>query len=255
MSDKPPSPADQKPASYGDDDMTRASGWDALLDDLFGLNVRALKTVAAALFSPARLFEAARDVDWLGRYTPSIRLVFTLIAAVVFLKFLWVNDTSGLFAYTQATMEAMGTEFPGRTPEEAARDYLAALLVTYPFSYFGVHAVFALMLNIWGKGTPLAVRIRLYFAGLLPVLLAGVLMTLVYAGLSAEALDQTMVIGFGLMLGLYFLTLYRGLGPVHRGAGRAGRSALGAVVMMGGDLVVSAVSSLWAVTLLFAGAS
>lgn len=253
MSDKPPSPADPKPASYGEDDMTRASGWDALLDDLFGLNVRALKTMAAALFSPARLFEAARDVDWRGRYTPSIRLVFTLIAAVVFLKFLWVNDTSGLFAYTQATMEAMGTEFPDRTYEEAARDYLAALLVTYPFTYFGVHAVFALMLNIWGKGTPLPVRIRLYFAGLLPVLLAGVVMTVVYGALSADALDQTMVIGFCLMLGLYILTLYRGLSPVHRGAGRAARSVLGAVVMLGADLVVSGVSSLLAVTLLFTG--
>lgn len=255
MSDILPSPTGKPRASYGDDDMTRASGWDALLDDLFGLNLRALRTVAAAVASPAKLFEAARHVDWLGRYTPSMRLAFTLIAAVVFLKFLWVNDASGLFAYTQRTMEGMGTQFPGLTHEEATRELLATLLVTYPFTYFGVHAVFALMLNIWGKGTPLPVRLRLYFAGLLPVLLAGVLLTVAFAWVSENAMDLTTVFGITMMFGLYILTLFRGLAPVHQGAGRIGRSVLGGVVMIGADLVVSLVSSLWATSLLFANLS
>lgn len=240
-----------KPASYGDDDMTRPSGWDALLDDLFGLNVRALRTIGVSVTAPARLFQAARDQDWLGRYTPSIRLVFTMIAAVVFLKFLWVNDTSGLFTYTQQQMETLGTEFPGRTYEEATRDYLAALLFTYPFTYFGAHAVFALMVNIWGKGTPLPVRIRLYFVTLLPVLLAGVLMTVAFAVIGGEMVSAISTISFLVMLGLYWLTLMRGLKPVHAGVtARIWRSGLGALMMAAADMTVAMVSAIWAVTML-----
>lgn len=251
MDHQPPSPA-AKPAGFGEDDMTRASGWDALLDDLFGLNVRALRTLAVSVIWPAKLFTAARDRDWLDRYTPSIRLVFTLIAAVVFLKFLWVNEASALFAYTQATIEAMDLEFPGRSAEDATREYLATLLVTYPFSYFGVHAVFALMLNIWGKGTPLPVRIRLYFVTLVPLLLLGVVSTVAYAWVDPAQMDLMASLGFALLFGLYVLTLMRGLSPVHQAGPRLGRSLLGGTLMTMADLLVSLVSSLWAVTWLYA---
>ncbi|MBY9067926.1 hypothetical protein K1X12_13530 [Hyphomonas sp. WL0036] len=249
--------ADAKTGSkgFGDDDMTQVSGWDALLDDLFGLNVRALRTVGMSVISPAKLFTAARDADWLGRYTPSIRLVFTMIAAVVFLKFLWVNDTSGLFAYTQRTMEAMGTEFPGMTYEEATRDYLAALLVTYPFTYFGCHAVFSLLLNIWGKGTPLPVRIRLYFATLLPVMLMGVMMTVAYSYVTADQMDMWTAVGLIVMLVIYITTVIRGLEPVYSLGQRIWRGLLAGIVIGIADLAVALVSSTWAVTVLNASAT
>jgi hypothetical protein len=55
---------------HADNDMSRASGRDALLDDLLALNVRALKSMRAIIVSPRAVFEAARDADWMGRYTP-----------------------------------------------------------------------------------------------------------------------------------------------------------------------------------------
>ena len=233
--------------------MTRASGWDALLDDLFGLNVRALATLWVSFTQPSKLFTAARDADWLGKYTPSIRLVFTLIAVVVFLKFIWTNDASGLFAYTRQTFETMDMALPGDDLDSVTREYLAMLLVTYPFTYFGVHALFALFLKIWGKGTPLPVRIRLYFVAVIPVLLVGVLTTALFGAMTVGQIELATGAGLVSMLLVYFIVLQSGLKPVYPKFGqRAWRSGLGGLLMLTADMGVSLVSSLWAITWLFA---
>lgn len=253
MDETPPSRTSTKPAAYGEDDMTRASGWDALLDDLFGLNVRALATVWVSFTQPSKLFTAARDQSWLDRYTPSIRLVFTLIAAMVFLKFLWTNEASALFAYSRQMFADMAMAFPGRDLDTATRDYLAMLLVTYPFTYFGIHAVFSVFLNIWGKGTPLPVRIRLYFVTLIPVLLVGVVSTLLYAMMTTEQMELSVLIAPLVLGGIYITVMMSGLKPVHPSTGsRLWRSGLGAGVMFAGDMAVSLISALWAVTWLYA---
>lgn len=249
-----PAAADRK-AGFGDDDMTRASGWDALLDDLFGLNVRALATLWVSFTQPSKLFTAARDPDWLDKYTPSIRLVFSLIAVIVFLKFIWTNDSSGLFAYTRQTFETMDVTIPGGDVNALTEEYLAILLVTYPFTYFGIHALFALFLKIWGKGTPLPVRIRLYFAAVIPVLLMGGVTTALFGAMTGTQIELATLVGLGAMLLIYFLVIMSGLKPVYPAAGqRAWRGALGTGVMFGADMAVSLVSSLWAMTWIFATA-
>lgn len=244
-----------KPAGYGDDDMTRPTGWDALLDDLFGLNVRALATLWVAFTQPSKLFTAARDPDWLNKYTPSIRLVFSLIAVVVFLKFIWMNDASGLFAFARQNFETIAMEFPGMSLDEATREYLAIQLVTYPFAYFGVHLLFALFLRIWGAGTPLPVRIRLYFVTVLPTMLMGVVSTVLFGIMTLEQLGVATTVGLAVMTGVYLLVLLSGLKPVHPAPGaRVWRSVVGASVLLMADLMVGLMASLWAVTWLMAGA-
>lgn len=255
MTDQP-SPPPARAADFGDDDMTRASGWDALLDDLFGLNVRALATIWVSFTQPSKLFTAARDADWLGKYTPSIRLVFSLIAVVVFLKFIWTNDASGLFAYSRQTFEALEVQLPGGDLNALTREYLNILLVTYPFTYFGVHAIFALFLRIWGAGTPLPVRIRLYFVAVIPVMLMGLATTTLYGMMTLAQIEWFTLIGLALMIAMYFLVILSGLKPVYPALKqRIGRSALGAGVMFCGDMGVSILSSLWAITWIFATAS
>lgn len=255
MDDTPrPAAADRK-AGFGDDDMTRASGWDALLDDLFGLNVRALATLWASFTQPSKVFTAARDPDWLDKYTPSIRLVFSLIAVIVFLKFVWTNDTSGLFGYTRQTFEAMNVPLPADIDTVTAR-YLSMLLLTYPFTYFGVHAVFALFLRIWGKGTPLPVRIRLYFVTAVPVLLLGVVSTTLFGGMTMAQVELATLTGLLVMLLVYFLVILSGLKPVVPSlGGRVKRGLAGAGVMFTADLVVAFVSSFWAITWILATAT
>ena len=231
-----------KPAGFGDDDITRPAGWDALLNDLFGLNVRALRSLTASLASPARLFEAARDPDWLGRYTPSIRLVFTLIAVTVFLRFVWADEGSGLYQATREQFAALEDTFSGYDLDALTRDYLNIYLIAFPTAYFFVHALFALMLRVWGKGTPLAVRIRLYFVALLPGLLLGVSMTVLMATLSFDQVTVLLLPMFALVWAVYAITYFRGMAQRMTAGPRLGRSLLTATVLLVADNVGSLVA-------------
>lgn len=238
-------------AGYGDDDMTRTSGWDALMSDLFGLNARAFRTVWDTFTKPSEVFAAAFDKDWLDRYTPSIRLALSLIAATVFLKFIWLNDASGLFAFAQQMVSANEMSFAGRDLDTATRDYLSILLVTYPFTFLAAHLIGAMTLHIWGKGTPMPVRIRLYFVALSPVLLVGLASSMLSAGLTVEMITMVTAVAVLIVFLVYFLILRAGL----KGLGRTGkvslRALLGAGVMMAADLLVGMVSSVWATIWLF----
>ena len=226
-----------KQSKGADDDMSRASGWDALLDDLFGLNVRAVASMCAIIATPRKVFEAARDADWLGKYTPSIRLVFTLIAAMVFLRFLWGGEDSALHQMTKAGLT--DSDVLGHGDMDAfTQDYLGLWLVLFPFSYFGVHAIIALLLRIWGKGTSAPIRLRLYFAALLPGLLLGVLSTLMIPLVSMQTFEAMLVPSLALTALAYGLTVFRGLGGAMEATARAWRAALFGVIALAGDLLI-----------------
>ncbi|MEQ8299335.1 MAG: hypothetical protein RH945_02205 [Hyphomonas sp.] len=226
------------PPDPADDDMSRASGWDALLDDLFGLNVRALNTMRAILVSPRPVFEAAREMDWSGRYTPSIRLVFTLIAAMVFLRFLWGGEGSALHEMTREGFESERAIL-GSGVDQFTSDYLSIWLVLFPFAYFLVHAPIAFMLQIWGKGTPATVRFRLYFAALLPGLLLGLLTTVAIPFMNVAAFEAVLVPALALTALIYAATVFRGL-PVEIMAGRRmWRGALFGGIAVCADLLIA----------------
>ena len=57
----------------------RDPGLNDMAEDLFGLSLRGLATIRDSFLRPADLFSAARTPDWQGRYTPSVRLVISLI--------------------------------------------------------------------------------------------------------------------------------------------------------------------------------
>ncbi len=166
---------EKQPIAYGDDDMTRATGWDSLFGDLFGLNTKALSTVWVAIRRPTQIFEAARDPEWEARYTPSIRLAFSLIAVTVFLRFLWVSDDSPLVMQYREILESTGEDFGAATTTEAVKALFDLSLFIYPFTYMLVHGFLSALLRIWGKSTPSPVRIRLYFICLIPSLLGGII--------------------------------------------------------------------------------
>ena len=241
----------EKPAPT-DDDMTRLSGWDALLDDLFGLNVRAVTTLAAAVTRPARLFTAARDPDWNGKYTPSLRLVFTIIAATVVLRFLWADDNSPLIASMVDYLSTVPPQdLPVQNVTEAARMLMSQVLILFPFTYFLCHFLASLLVRIWGKGTPAPVRIRLYFVALLPALTFGLLQTVPYSFVPAELLDAVTFAGFAIAMLLYAATIYFGLKPVYATGGRAWRAGLFALVAVTTDLVIAMVTFTLAFVLMY----
>lgn len=239
-----------KPAA--DDDMTRLSGWDALLDDLFGLNVRAVRTLGVALTRPARLFTAARDAGWLNRYTPSLRLVFTVMAATVVLRFLWAGDDSPLTQTIVTYLQDVPPEdLPVADTAQAARMLMNQFLVLFPFTYFGCHFLMSLLVRIWGKGTPAPVRIRLYFAALLPALALGMVLTVPYGLTPAESIDMLTLGMSVLAVVVYASTVFFGLTPVYGAGARMWRGILFASMAATADTVTSMVTFLLAFILMY----
>jgi hypothetical protein len=235
-----------------DDDMTRLSGWDALLDDLFGLNVRAVRTLGVAITHPARLFTAARDADWQGRYTPSLRLVFTVMAATVVLRFLWAGDDSPLTQSIVTYLKDVPPEdLPVADTAEAARMLLNQFLVLFPFTYFTCHFLMSLLVRVWGKGTPAPVRIRLYFSALIPALVLGMVLTMPYGLIPAESIDM-LTLGMSVMaIVVYAATVFFGLTPVYGAGARAWRSILFAATVAAVDMVISMITFLLAFILMY----
>ncbi len=227
-----------------DDDLPTPAGWDALADDLFGLNVRGLRSMVTVFASPRRYFDAARETNWLGRYTPSIRLIFLLTALMSFLRFVWGSDTSAMVTSLRASVESVKDLFPNRTVAELAEEVFSAWLIALPFVYFTLHALLSLVLRVWGKGTPTPVRIRLHFANLLPAMVLGLLTMPVYAFVSDEAVDIVSTIGFLMMAGLYFITYLRGMSERLALPQRLWRGALFSAAALTTDTLASLVSYL-----------
>lgn len=223
---------DRKKAGYGEDDMSRFAGWDALADDVFGLNVRGFRTMWASVFNPARVFEAARDPDWLGRYTPAIRLVFVIMALTMTLQFIWTYEGSPLWNSVQEAIADFETELQGRAAESVTREILLAFAVLYPVAYFTLHIPVSLLAGAWGKGAPMPVRSRLYFATLVPAGLVSLVIVILQTLLTPDPGQASSAIALGLMLAACFIVIFRGLAPRVSAAGRLWRAALMTLVLV-----------------------
>ncbi|MEM9179610.1 MAG: hypothetical protein AAGA89_07855, partial [Pseudomonadota bacterium] len=70
---------------------------DALVADLFGLNVRGAKTLAHLVTQPAKVFASARVNDWQGQYTPTMRLAFSVLTVFSLLSFFWAAEDGVLY--------------------------------------------------------------------------------------------------------------------------------------------------------------
>ena len=144
-------------------------GMDDLAEDMFGLNIRGVHTLWALLRKPGDVFAAARKPDWTDRrYTPSIRLVFSIIAAMAALRFIWSGPESYLFDVTRGLIENRTTFESEAALNAFTDDVLDTYVFLFPLVLMAGHALASLFLRIWGKGTPLVVRIRLYFSALVP---------------------------------------------------------------------------------------
>jgi hypothetical protein len=226
----------------------RPPGWDALAEDLFGLNIRGLRTMGALIRDPKPVFLAARETGWQDRFTPSIRLAVSLVALFTFLRFIWGSDSSGLFAVQLGAMSEVADSRPellgGRDPLTATEDYFTNFLVAFPFVYVATHGLLSLVLNIWGKGTRLAVRTRLYFAVLVPVLVLGVVSSGAYAMLSGAAMIALTFASTGVSALIYAATYARGMRDQYSGTALYARAGAASAAMFAGDLIVSAIASL-----------
>ncbi|MEM0928932.1 MAG: hypothetical protein AAGI89_06535 [Pseudomonadota bacterium] len=141
-------------------------GFGSLVEDIFGLNIRGLITIRDSVVSPQRVAEAARDKDWVGRYTPSIRLVFFLLTLTGVLRFLWAPEDGDLTADLIASFQDRALE--GRDAVQAADQFWAIHGALFPFLAVALVILAASFVRVWGAGTSLALRVRLHMMVLIP---------------------------------------------------------------------------------------
>lgn len=180
-----------------------------LVEDVFGLNLRGLRTIWDMFRRPSTVYTAARDRAWSSRYTPSVRLVFSLLAFTSVLQFIWAGEGSSF--HNQVVNQVLASERAGTSEGavEAADNILDVFVGVFPFFVLACHGILASFLNVWGQGAGLVLRIRLYFLTIVP---NGTISALsIFLGLLIEDFQTSAGI-FLLMLGglLDLVTAYRG---------------------------------------------
>jgi len=208
-------------------------GFDNLLEDIFGLNIRALKTIWALFKMPVKYFKAAKTPDWIDSYTPSFRVWFGLMALFVGLKFLYATETNIMIDAFTGMMEQIKTSINSSNPDKpanfdttlAAQEFLKWMTVYFPFAYIPVIALLAIVYRAWTEHLSYVTRLRFLFGTVIPSTVMIILVTLSTVFIKAKIFMAISAITVFLMVFLDFITAYRGpYGHVKSGGERVGRS-------------------------------
>lgn len=205
-------------------------GVDDILEDAFGLSVRGLHTLKATFFSPAKAFAAARTPDWNDRsYTPSIRLVFSLLAVMTAIRFLWTSEDSMFYETTVNAIEAAGTNAFGPDLEAATSVLMDRFVVIFPLAFIGLQIIGSAICFVWGKGTGFPARMRLYFLTIIPSTLLTLILTVMMAFVSDPYYVPFVATT---MVGTWILDATTALRGGVQASGPAGRIAKAALIAL-----------------------
>lgn len=204
-------------------------GFDSLLEDMFGLNIRGLKSIATTFTKPAEYYRAADHPDWLDRYTPSFRVWFGLLALYSVLRFIYgAEDSPMVEIYTGVFEEAMAAENEPRArlnATQAAQETLKWTFVFFPFALLPFYALLAWIFRAFGHATTFVQRLRYIFATILPSTLLVLLSTfLLILPLTAQHLFFVSIGSFAMILIADGTTAYRGAFSRADDKNRAGLS-------------------------------
>ncbi len=206
-------------------DLTGAQrvGSDEFFYDIFGVNLKGLKSIWTLIKRPVDYFEAATLPDWGGKHWPSIRIWLGLMGILVALQFIWASDSSEMTAMFQ--MLAM---IPGESlVEPMARDGFTLDLseldraelgktafkrwvFIYPFFFIAAMCALALIFRAWKPAVSFVVRLRYIFAIIVPASVFGILSTLAMVNISGQAYMIVSFLSMPIMICLYAITAYRG---------------------------------------------
>ena len=151
--------------------LVEQPGWDAMLEDLIGLNIRGLRTIGTLLAAPKQVFAAAKAKDWMGRkYTPSLRLFVSLLMVVSLLQAFWAGPNSLLSRIqTEAIQAQINADAPAELqPFINSNDIWQTMLVGLPISTLIAMLVASLLLRVWGPEAKTVTRVRYYFLAIIP---------------------------------------------------------------------------------------
>lgn len=222
-------------------------GFDNLLEDLFGMNIRGFKTIWVLVTRPKLYFIAAKTPDWQERYTPSFRVWFAIIALTAALAWVWAGPDSPMFniyregllpmvegANKSLAPQGLMIEAGSFNVDQAARDVIRWTNIFLPVTYFMTLGVIAFLFRSFGERLPYIVRLRYVFAIIIPGSLLGLLSGLGSIFLDNEVFKIINLGSMGLMFASYFAVAYFGAFSVLPNLARFGRSVgLTALLIVG----------------------
>ncbi|WP_203291921.1 hypothetical protein [Maricaulis parjimensis] len=213
--------------------MTEKIGVDDLAEDVFGLNIRGLRSIGVIWIRPAVYFSAAQDAGWDGRFTPSIRLWLSLIALTSLFQFIWIgSDTPLVAAYAEGFRNAGLVPPEGMTLQQLGE---RAALWIYALAPMVQLALFLLVLGFfpfWGERATYSLALRRVFGVMIP---SATLLVLFLPALALVPSSQVAMIGYvigAVTFLLDALTGYRAAFPVASAFGRLWRAALLALCIL-----------------------
>jgi hypothetical protein len=213
---------------------------DELIDDVFGLNIRGLRTVVTAIIHPRAYADAAFQHHWGDRYTPSIRLWFSLMAVWAVLQVFWLgNDSPFVGVYADGLQEAGVIPVEGQTYLDMGRGVANWFFGLLPVAQVFAVIAFASLFGFWGRKTNLALRQRLVFAVTIPGVTVTVFSMLPMSRLAPEQMSVAGIVLAGILAVVDFTTGYRGAFAHLAGFGRIWRAGLLALCLMGVNLGVN----------------
>ena len=217
---------------------------DSLLSDLFGLNIRGAKTLGGLFANPVSVFESARINDWQLKYTPTMRLAFSILTVFSLLSFFWASENGALYqSLLQQVQNADGADFDSVAAKELVDAIFAGYSFAYPFAYMIFHSLIGTMVIIWGRGTSWVARIRLHFAVVSVGLSLSVASTFLMPFIRPEQVGIYTLIGVVVGLIAYVLTYIRGMSPTYSGFGLWGRGVLLSVTITITDFGIALIAS------------
>jgi len=220
-------------------------GFDSLLEDVFGLNIRSFRSIGTLFTRPHKYFEAARDADWLRRFTPSFRVWFGLTALTAAMRFIWAGpDTPSAQAYrlvvdsiiesANSTLQAEGQmiSMSDQARNIFAADILKWMIAISPFIIITLTALLATFYKAWGEKLTYVVRLRYLFGIIITGAFVGFLSAFLMQAVPTSIYQQINLALLVLIFILYFDTAFRGPYKTHTLGSRLTLSSLVTFLMI-----------------------
>jgi len=188
---------------------------DTIAEDIFGLNLRGLRSIGVLWRSPKLYFNAARHMDWRESFTPSI---FALLS---FFKFWWVGSSDGMIeAYANGFAQAKLPLPVGMTYPEVGREAVLLVFGLLPLFQITTTILLALTFPFWGEPTTTALRQRYLFAVIVP---SSSLMPVFMTVMMFVPPQHLTLYGLGLAALTWVIDFQTGYRGAFQMAGRGGR--------------------------------
>jgi len=193
-------------------------GLDSLVEDLFGLNAKAFKSIWSSFRSPKTYAIAGRHPNWTGAFTPTVRVWFGLVAFYSALRFFYGSEDGAMTQMYVQMFEDTIAQNPDTPLAKVdttlfAQSVLKWTFVFFPFIMLPLYGLIAFVFRVWPDNPSFVVRFRYVMLTVLPGTALTALITISYLFVEGAML---MVIMFASLIGIILLdclTAYRG--PLH----------------------------------------